>query len=647
MKVLETGRNQEGHPGKKDADLNKVVVPKRKRRRLNIPLTRIISFGFGGFVAVALALVLFLSIKANFRNTFSLLNDKAILITQSMERELRGHFSSVEQAVTDLKPFFDNGIISLEDTSAALGQLQVALAANDQITVLVVTDLNGDNFGVYRAPNGRLWPFRRQIPSGGEKTYVLPKLTAESPPTWGPLMLNDIGQFANISVPLVRGGKKVATLTAASSLTELGTAIRSIEEGDDATIFIIANGDDVILHSDMEELQTGGKPAKSLPARRTELGDPVLAAINKGEKLSGFDKAAASGIDVSQIDVGEDDFIMMRIVVPGYSDQPWVIGQYFRGVSISREIRRLTGSAIVGVGALMIAVMIAIWMGRRVAMPLKVLAIQSRKVGSLALEDVQPLPRSRVAELDQVALAFNSMVEGLKAMNTYVPRSLFSKLMRLGGERAAQAREAELTVVFTDIVGFTALSEDMTASETARHLNEHFSILVAAVEAEGGTVDKFIGDGMLAFWGAPDARPDHAAAAVRSARRIARSLHAANLVAANTGAPVIHLRIGIHTGPAVVGNVGALDRWNYTVVGDTVNVTERLQSLGRDLGIGEEVVILASADTVSQLPGETCEQAAGDFALRGRAGALQVWKLDPFAKPETADYSLPAITAAE
>lgn len=627
------------------SDIRK-IDEKGQKRRLKVPLTRIISFSFGGFVAVSLALVLYLSVVANFKNTFSLLNDKAILITQAIDRQLRDHFASVEHAVVDVKPFFDNGSISFDNVDEALEKMSLAVASNSRINVLVATDLNDDNFGVFKGPNGKLWPFKRQIPPGGERTYMLPRMTADSGPTWGALLHSDVGQFANISVPLVVDGEMIGTLTAASSLKALGQAIHSLDEGEDSTTFIIANGDDVVVHSDMKVFQTGEVTDKTLPVARNDLGDPVLAAMNAADRLESFQKAAELGIEVSRIETADDEFIMMRVVIPGYSDEPWIIGQYFRGVTISREVRRLTGSAAVGIGALIIAVLVAIWMGRRVARPLKALAKQSERVGSLALDEVEPLPRSRVQELDQVAVAFNSMVDGLRAMNTYVPRSLFAKLMRLGGKDAAGAREAELTILFTDIVGFTALSEHMSASETASYLNDHFAILVEAVESEGGTVDKFIGDGMLAFWGAPDARADHAAAAVRTARNIAAALQKVNDLAEERGEKRLCMRIGIHTGTAVVGNVGALDRWNYTVVGDTVNVTERLQTLGREVGDGDEVVILASAETVARLPAEPGKDHAGEFSLRGRSTSLEVWKLDPFcAAPDTSDVLSP--TAAE
>lgn len=606
----------------------------KTRRRIMLSLTSIVGLSFGAFVALAIGLVLVLSITANFKNTFSLLNDKTILSTQSLENQLRTHFASIENAVVGLKPYFDEGQIGFDTPERTLQDLTIALKSNSDLSTLAVTDRSGRRLGAYRAPNGKIWRINSDAPPPGMTPKDLPDLAADSPPTWGALVKHEVGLFANVSVPLVRDGQVIGTLTAATSMAELGQIVAAQDEGLDNTVFVIAEGDQVILHSDANWLQTGGNITEKLPGSWLTIGDPVLAGIANEEPLEEFQKAAELGIGVSFVQANGTEYILMKAQLDGFSDKSWTVGQYYLSATVSREVRRLAGSMFVGFGALVISVLIAFWMGRRVARPLKYLALQSKRVGSLSLNEVEPLPRSRVAEIDQVAVAFNSMVEGLKAMNTYVPRSLFIKLMRLGGGRAAEAREAELTILFSDIVGFTALSEHLSAEETAGLLNEHFAILVEAVEGEGGTVDKFLGDGMLAFWGAPDARPDHAQAAVKTARRIAAALHEANRKAAETGRPQMSLRIGIHTGPAVVGNVGALDRWNYTVVGDTVNAAERLQTLGKEVDGEPEVVILASADTVAQLPAEGHHRAVGAHHLRGRSGRMEVYWLDPFAKPE-------------
>nr|WP_094462110.1 adenylate/guanylate cyclase domain-containing protein [Pannonibacter phragmitetus] len=601
-------------------------------RRRNFALTRIVSFSFGLLIASGMALVLFMSVKANFENTFSLLNDKAILTIQSMERQVRGHLDQVEDAAVALKRLFDEGMMKPEASEQTLADLSAAAAANGRLSVILIRDLRGNSFGIFKADNGKLWPFKEAADVPGRAPDSLPRLEPSSRPVWGPLVTHPTGVYANVTVPLLRDGQTVAYLTAATSLASIGEAVRALDEGPDTTTFVLTSGGDVLVHSDQHLLITGTAPATAPPASLEDFGDPVLSGIATGQRYATFQRAADLGIEVIGINAAAQEFILMRVPVSGYSPEPWIIGQYFRATSVSREIQRVSGSALVGVAAIVIGVLIAVWLGRRVARPLRLLAAQSEHVGRLALDEVTPLPRSRVKEVDQVALAFNAMVIGLKAMNTYVPRSLFRKLMRIGLDQAALAREAELSILFTDIMGFTSLSESLTASETAAMLNEHFAILVAAVEEEGGTVDKFIGDGMMAFWGAPDARADHALAAARTAQKIGHAIMVQNRQRREQGLTPVRVRVGLHSGPVVVGNVGALDRWNYTIVGDAVNVCERLQSLGREFAGEEDVIILVSGETVCQLPQDACVQRVGQQQLRGRSGDIEVWRLDVHGK---------------
>ncbi len=256
-------------------------------------------------------------------------------------------------------------------------------------------------------------------------------------------------------------------------------------------------------------------------------------------------------------------------------------GAYFEAGQIGDEIERVMGSALLGLGAMAAAVVVAVLLGRRLSRPIQAIADQASRVANFELDDVKPLPRSRVLELDEQASAFNAMLVGLRAFSTYVPRSLVSKLVRSGQMGIAEPREAVVTVMFTDIAGFTTLSEQMDAAAAGRLLNHHFAILCRAVDANGGAVDKFLGDGMLAFFGAPDHLEDHAAAAVRAAAIIREELENDNIKGAAEGRPPLRVRIGIHTGLVIVGNIGASDRVNYTIVGDTVNISQRLLEVGK------------------------------------------------------------------
>jgi class 3 adenylate cyclase len=170
------------------------------------------------------------------------------------------------------------------------------------------------------------------------------------------------------------------------------------------------------------------------------------------------------------------------------------------------------------------------------------------------------------------------------AFSHYLAPSIVDRLaeseaeLRLGGERR------EITVMFADLSGFTALSTRLPPEELMAVTNTYHAMMVEAVEATGGYINQFLGDAVMAIWGAPLADPDHAASAARAALRIVEKIMQAKAEADALGVPGYAVKIGINTGPAVVGNVGAPKRYNYTAVGETVNIAARLESVPEDYG---------------------------------------------------------------
>jgi class 3 adenylate cyclase len=219
------------------------------------------------------------------------------------------------------------------------------------------------------------------------------------------------------------------------------------------------------------------------------------------------------------------------------------------------------------------------------------------------------------------------MIATMGWVETYLPRRLVKQLIRR--QRGVESIEREVTVLFTDIVGFTRLSEHLPARETARLLNEHFALIEKCVADEHGTLDKYIGDSVMAFWNAPDAQPDHALRACRAALAIGKAMHADARRRRASGEPVIRVRVGLHTGPVLVGNIGAPGRMDYTIVGDTVNTAQRLEKLGRRFDDGEvPVVVLASENTARAAGGGLRTTALGMRGLAGREKPITVYRLD-------------------
>ena len=199
----------------------------------------------------------------------------------------------------------------------------------------------------------------------------------------------------------------------------------------------------------------------------------------------------------------------------------------------------------------------------------------------------------------------------------YVAPAVVEQLLADPSQVALGGRLQEITVMFADLEGYTSLSEQTPPEKLLSVLNAYHTMLVGVVRANAGTIDKFIGDGMIAFYNTPLLQPDHPLLAVQTALAIQRGLPAFHAAFA----PEFRLGVnfGIHTGMAVVGNVGAPDLMNFTAVGDTVNIAARLQ----DESSGGQILI--SAATFEQLEGQVAARPAGVRQVKGRVGGIMAY----------------------
>lgn len=193
--------------------------------------------------------------------------------------------------------------------------------------------------------------------------------------------------------------------------------------------------------------------------------------------------------------------------------------------------------------------------------------------------------------------------------------------LRLGGEKR------ELTVLFFDVADFTSIAESLPADELVALVNRYLDTLVEAIFKHGGTLDKFIGDAVMAFWGAPLSQPDHAARALRAAVDMQRALRRFTDAQSDPRVRGLHGRIGLHTGVAAIGNLGSSTVMNYTVMGDTVNVAARLEHTNKHYGTS----ICTSKETLDRA-GWTDARELDTVRVRGRAASMRVFEVfDPTA----------------
>ncbi|HWP11402.1 MAG TPA: adenylate/guanylate cyclase domain-containing protein, partial [Ramlibacter sp.] len=226
-----------------------------------------------------------------------------------------------------------------------------------------------------------------------------------------------------------------------------------------------------------------------------------------------------------------------------------------------------------------------------------------------------------------------------RMFSQYVPPEVVARLveqpdlMRLGGE----ARE--VTLMFTDLSGFTAMSERLSAEQTVEVLSAYFDAMTPIVHRYQGTVDKFIGDAIMAFWGAPLADAAHAEHAVRAAIEMQAAMPALLRQLGSRGLPPIAMRIGVHTGRAVIGNVGSSTRFSYTAVGDAVNLAARLEGANKAFGTD----ILVSQSTASRLPADLPLRPLDDVVVKGRTESVRVFT--PCREAQLCELSAAALSA--
>jgi class 3 adenylate cyclase len=227
---------------------------------------------------------------------------------------------------------------------------------------------------------------------------------------------------------------------------------------------------------------------------------------------------------------------------------------------------------------------LAYLIAQRIRRPLSQLEADMRQVRQFNLGSA-PNIRSHIIEINDMAQQLDNMKSGLRSFQKYVPADLVRRLMAQGVDAEIGGTQQEVTIFMSDIEGFTALSERLAPADLIRHLAEYLTAVTDCLLDTDATVDKYIGDAVLAFWNAPEPAPDHALRACRAALQSQKRITALNARWRTEGCPVaFKTRIGINSGEVIVGNIGSADRMSYTIIGDQVNLVSRLEAANKFYG---------------------------------------------------------------
>ncbi len=428
----------------------------------------------------------------------------------------------------------------------------------------------------------------------------------------------------NISGKLILYGRFIGVIDVTIELGRLSRFLAGLHVGETGTVAIIDGAGNIVASPDAAQraAEEAGKmrrlnsldpkqspllavAADALAANRTQ-----LSASKSSTPIPLPPYRAADGA-VYFVTFSPLDFLGWKIVT--------VIPEKDFLATIDRNTQRLLWMlAAFTLAMILAAILLADWLLGR---PLLRIARELRHIEGFRLDQISRVS-SPLRELDDLSAAMMQMAQGLTSFQKYLPTELVRTLVSQGIEAKPGGQQQTLTVLFADLAGFTSLSERLGA-EVVPVLTRYLSSASDAIARESGTIDKFIGDAVMAFWGAPKTIEYHAEAACRAALACREALAQIRVPEAEGRTSALHLRIGINTGAMLVGNIGSEERLNYTVIGDAVNLASRLEAVNKVYGT--EIII-----------GEATRRAAGaairvreldTVAVYGRIGATAIFEL--------------------
>jgi adenylate cyclase len=265
----------------------------------------------------------------------------------------------------------------------------------------------------------------------------------------------------------------------------------------------------------------------------------------------------------------------------------------------------------------------AVWIfGNRMSRSLKQITGQASGLRALAAPDDVPVT-SHITEINELGKSMAVAQRSIWSFSRFVPKDIVRGILdssistQLGGVRQ------EVTILFTDVSNFTGIAEAAEPDSLMHQTSRHFGALTDAFLAEGGTIDKFIGDSVMVFWNAPHTQPDHVERACRAALSAKAASDELNIQFESEGLAPFRVRFGVHVGDAVVGNIGSTERMNYTVLGNSVNLAARLEGLNKEYG----TTILVSEAVCKRVDRSFHFKSIASVIAKGMSTNIRVYEL--------------------
>ncbi len=565
--------------------------------------------------------------------------------TAHADSDLAAFLEPVDADLEVLRQWAAAGRFNPDDTEATNVLVAPLMAVNPQIGILTTGDAAGAHMLLRR--EGEYWFNREMRPDAPGVARVARWQRLNEPAAWvtrsenfdhreRPWFKNTIGQPTGAPVywtkPYMAHDSKRPIMTAALRVDRpkgepfvvalhvfverISAFTTSLAPSPNGQAFVLDDSGRMLgLPRDARFASEAGRNA-ALLKRPRDLEMPALAAAVERWK----EAARAEEPFTFELD-GQTWWSGFRQVALNDRRSLW-IGTLVPEADFSDAVRAQQAAVVsIGVVVLLVALVLAFFISRAYSTALARLVDESERIQRLDLTPPPPL-ETRLREISQLAQAHERMRLALDAFSRYVPTGVVRELLRRGEAARIDGREEVLTVFFSDIRGFTTISESLEPSALTQQMAEYFEAMLEVLQSEGATIDKFIGDAIMAFWGAPVPDPEHARHAVSAALRCQQRLVELNAAWQAQGRPALPTRIGLATGPVVVGNVGAPTRLNYTLLGDTANLASRLEGTNRVYGTD---VLVSAAVRDAAGPGFIWREVDA-VAVKGKSEVIHIFE---------------------
>lgn len=568
-------------------------------------------FSAGFFIATLIALLGVALMSASVVGAWGYLAAKQML-HRELVLQLQGVGGMVETQINrDLKELM-NGLGGAGASMAPLVEREASQTElRDRLRAIKSYDTAFLQLAAYDR-DGRMLVTTAEGGTGEEPGRVAIAFSLDGKPFISEAYLSKIHQrqLVYLGLPLRDGNGPVLGVLGAwydlqSELTSLVGAARFNQSG----YAVVVDGDgQIIAHPNRLRLNedVSSYPAVQLARQSGEAGAVTALNAAKVERLFGY----------------------RRIANPAtLAQQPWVLLTEINADEQLAPLRRLRFELAIGIALVLFGgVLVATQVSRSIQKPLQSLGEFAHRIGEGDLTARLSLGGRDVA--GRLATTLNDMADGLQerdrvkeVFGRYIATQVSDKILK--GEVNLGGESRYVTILFSDIRNFTATAEQMTPAQVVTFLNDYFSEMVEAVFEQNGMLDKFIGDGLMAVFGVFDNAGDHPRRAVLAALRMKALLGKINGERSVAGKPPIAIGIGIHSDEVVVGNIGSRRRLEFTVVGDGVNVSSRLQGLNKEFG----TTILVSETTFEALKAEFEFREMPEAKLRGRTKELRFYEV--------------------